>query len=193
MLSLEWTRSRRLHRSCRRIRSPWGCESTLEEHRICAISGGLHLSTITGGNPNQTIIGAPDVYSGGGPGTGTYFADGAMVADNPFVQTIEMSHPASFTLALSALQATEVISSARLTWGTALDLSNQIDLVPNNNTPEPASALLVGLRRHHSQPSHARSKLLRPFRLISQTPVHKSFTAISFRIIKPTRNIPRIY
>jgi len=107
------------------------------------ITGGLHLSTITGGNPDQTIIGAPDVYSGGGPGTGTYFANSAMVSDNPFVQTIDMSHPAQFTLALSVLQASEVITRVRLTWGTALDTSNQVEL-QRQVAPDPGTLLLVG-------------------------------------------------
>jgi hypothetical protein len=106
------------------------------------ISGGMHLSTITGGNPNQTIIGAPDVYSGGGPGTGTYNANSAMVTDNPYVQTIDMSHPAQFTLVMSALQASEVVTRARMTWGTALDVSNQVELV--STVPEPGTIFLAG-------------------------------------------------
>ena len=99
------------------------------------LSGGYSLTTITGSNPAETIIGPENA-------PGQYQANKSVFQDNPFLQTPTSSSYIDWIVQFnSGVAVSSAISRVRLTWGTAVDLSTETELIPY--APEPASVVLM--------------------------------------------------
>ena len=126
--------------------------------------GGIQISTISGGNPNETIIGPPNQ-------PGKYLANSGLRSDNPFLQTDTGSYIQwiiTFAPGSGVTSATTV-TQATMAFGTALVSNQTLDLIPQTSSPEPGTILLmiaglgliVGFRRRMAkehgwaEPSHA--------------------------------------
>lgn len=111
------------------------------------IAGGIQLTTLSGGNPNQTIIGPPN-------SPGRYLANNGLLADNPFLQTPTSSSYISWTIHFdSGVTAQTKVTRARLSFNTAFDVGTELDLT--DQSPEPGTialgiggvGLMIWLRR----------------------------------------------
>jgi len=97
------------------------------------IAGGMQLTTLSGGNPNETIIGPPN-------SSDLYQANKGLLADNPLIQTSGGSY-VSWTIHFSSgVTALTKVTRARLSFNTAFDTATELDLT--SETPEPVSVLL---------------------------------------------------
>ena len=94
------------------------------------ITGGLEITTLSGGNPDETIIGPPNANN-------LYQSNGGLRGDNPFLQTVLGSY-VSWTLQFDPsdhITATTEVTRVRMSWNTAFASSTELDLIPG--TPEP--------------------------------------------------------
>ena len=93
----------------------------------------MQLTTLSGGNPDETIIGPPN-------SSNLYQANKGLLADNPFIQTSGGSY-VSWTIHFSSgVTALTNVTRARLSFNTAFDTATELDLT--SETPEPLSVLL---------------------------------------------------
>jgi hypothetical protein len=96
------------------------------------IPGGTQLTTLSGGQPNQLIIG-PSPYPN---------PNNAVTGHNPFLETPAGTH-ISYVItygANSGVTAATVVTRTRLSFGTAFATAQELDLI--EETPEPGTAAL---------------------------------------------------
>lgn len=115
------------------------------------IAGGIQISTISGGNPNETIIGPPNQ-------PGKYLANAGLRGDNPFLQTDTGSY-IQWTITFapgSGVTSSTNVTQATMAFGTALVANQTLNLITQSTpSPEPGTVLLmisglalaVGIRR----------------------------------------------
>jgi len=102
------------------------------------ISGGIQLTTITGGQPTETILGPANTAPN------TYLANNSLLNHNPLLRTnantyIEYVIHFSST---SGVTASTVVDTARMSFGTAFSSTTEVDL---QKFPEPGTwALMIG-------------------------------------------------
>ena len=111
------------------------------------VMGGIQISALGGGSPDDLIIGPP------GPGGVYTNANGSIAGNNshnPFI-----NQTATFVLDVAGVTGTTQITSATFSFGTTAGVD--IPGVPPNTVPEPTSMMLlastlgvlvVGLRKH---------------------------------------------
>jgi hypothetical protein len=97
------------------------------------INGGMELTTLSGGNPDETIIGPPN-------SSNLYIANHGLLGDNPFIQT--NTSYVSWTIHFATgVTANTNVTAARLTFNTAFDTGTELNLIVE--TPEPESNRLI--------------------------------------------------
>src|SRR5260370_10176181 len=97
------------------------------------INGGMQLTTLSGGNPDETIIGPPN-------SSNLYLANNGLLGDNPFIQT--STSYVSWTIHFATrVTANTTVTAARMSFNTAFEPGSELNLIVN--TPEPTPNMLI--------------------------------------------------
>jgi len=97
------------------------------------INGGMELTTLSGKNPDETIIGPPN-------SSNLYQANNGLINDNPFIQTNTSYVSWTIHFATGVTANTNVIA-ARMTFNTAFETGTELDLI--SDVPEPTPNMLI--------------------------------------------------
>jgi hypothetical protein len=104
------------------------------------IAGGIQITTLSGGNPDETILGPPNTNPN------TYKANNGLVNDSPLLRTLPTTY-IEYVIHFSAgsgVTSSTVVNAARMSWNTAFAAGTELDLI-SQTTPEPGTwGMLIG-------------------------------------------------
>ena len=99
------------------------------------ISGGIQITTMSGGDPFQTILGPANTPPN------TYRANNGLILDSPLLRTnanTYIEYVIRFTPG-SGVTASTAVDAVRMTWNTQFDGLTELDLQQMLATPEPGT------------------------------------------------------